>query len=137
MRATDFVDVEFLGHPGVIGTGVIRSGDGAWLVDPGPTTSLGGLQRSLAVLGVSMRDVRGLLLTHIHLDHAGASGTIVRQYPDVRVFVHERGAPHLVDPSRLLESAGRLYAGDLQRLLGEVAPVPAENVHVLKGGETL
>jgi glyoxylase-like metal-dependent hydrolase (beta-lactamase superfamily II) len=132
-----FVDVEFLGHPGVIGTGVLRSDRGVWLVDPGPTTALEGLRRGLDTLGLSFADVRGLLLTHIHLDHAGATGTIVRQWPDIRVFVHERGAPHLIDPSRLMESAGRLYAGDLQRLWGEVAPVPEANVHVLKGGESL
>ena len=132
-----FIDVEFLGHPGVIGTGVLRSDHGVWLVDPGPSTGLAGLQKGLATLGASLADVRGLLLTHIHLDHAGASGTIVRQRPEIRVFVHERGAPHMIDPSRLLESAGRLYAGDLGRLWGEVAPVPAANVQVLKGGERL
>ena len=132
-----FIDVEFLGHPGVIGTGVLRSDRGLWLIDPGPSTALVGLQKGLAALGASLADVRGLLLTHIHLDHAGASGTIVRQRPDIRVFVHQRGAPHVLDPSRLLESAGRLYAGDLGRLWGEVAPVPAANVQVLEGGERL
>jgi glyoxylase-like metal-dependent hydrolase (beta-lactamase superfamily II) len=86
---------------------------------------------------VSLPEVSGLLLTHIHLDHAGATGTIVREFPQLPVFVHERGAPHIIDPSRLLESAARLYAGDLQRLWGEVAPVPAANVRVLKGGEVL
>ncbi len=132
-----FVDLDFLGQPGVIGTGVLRTPGGVWLIDPGPSTALPGLEKGLAVLGLSLADVRGLLLTHIHLDHAGASGTIVSRYPDVRVFVHERGAPHVVDPSRLLESAGRLYAGDLERLWGEVAPVPAANVQVLTGGERL
>lgn len=132
-----FVDLEFLGHPGVIGTAVLRSDRGVWLIDPGPSTALTGLQKRLAALGVSFADVRGLLLTHIHLDHAGASGTIVRQWPEIRVFVHERGTPHVIDPSRLLESARRLYARDLERLWGEVAPVPAANVQVLKGGERL
>lgn len=133
----EFVDLDFLGQPGVIGTGVLRTRGGVWLIDPGPSTGLAALQKKLATLGLSLADVRGLLLTHIHLDHAGASGIIVRQHPSVRVFVHERGAPHVVDPSRLLESAGRLYAGDLERLWGEVAPVPAANVQALKGGERL
>lgn len=132
-----FLDLEFLGHPGVIGAGVLPGRDGVWLIDPGPATSLPGLRKGLAALGLSLADVRGLLLTHIHLDHAGASGTIVRERPEVRVFVHERGAPHMIDPSRLLESAGRLYGGNLERLWGEVAPVPASSVHVLKGGERL
>lgn len=132
-----FVDLAFLGNPGVIGTGVLRTDEGIWLVDPGPASALPGLAAGLQTMGLSMRDVRGLLLTHIHLDHAGASGTIVRQFPEVRVFVHERGAPHVIDPSRLLESAGRLYQGTLTRLWGEVAPVPEANVQVLKGGEQL
>jgi glyoxylase-like metal-dependent hydrolase (beta-lactamase superfamily II) len=132
-----FLDLEFLGHPGVIGTGVLRGRDGVWLVDPGPSSALAGLEKGLAAHGVSLADVRGLLLTHIHLDHAGATGTIVRRYPGMRVFVHQRGAPHMADPSRLLESAGRLYAGDLERLWGEVAPVPAGSMTALEGGETL
>jgi glyoxylase-like metal-dependent hydrolase (beta-lactamase superfamily II) len=78
-----------------------------------------------------------LALTHIHLDHAGASGSLVRRFPDAEVWVHEHGAPHLVDPSRLLESAARLYGGDMQRLWGEVLPVPSERVRVLRGGESL
>ena len=80
---------------------------------------------------------RALLLTHIHLDHAGASGALVRHFPDLEVYVHDRGAPHLVDPSRLLESAGRLYGDDMERLWGEVVPVPEANVRTLEGGETV
>ncbi len=134
---TEFVDLDFLGHAGVIGTGVITTDAGAWLVDPGPTTALPGLRRALASLGLSLEQVRGLLLTHIHLDHAGASGSIVRDYPDIAVFVHERGAPHMADPSRLLQSAGRLYGSNMERLWGEVAPVPVATMRVLKGGERL
>ncbi|MFN3373662.1 MAG: MBL fold metallo-hydrolase, partial [Chloroflexus sp.] len=78
-----------------------------------------------------------LLLTHIHLDHAGASGVLVRKNPRLRVYVHERGAPHLADPSKLLASAERLYGDQMQRLWGEVAPVPPENLQALRGGETL
>ena len=80
---------------------------------------------------------RALLLTHIHLDHAGATGVLCRRYPDLRVYVHELGAPHLVDPSKLLKSAGRLYGDDMWELWGEVAPVPEERITSLKGGETV
>src|SRR5207249_7493 len=78
---------------------------------------------------------RALMLTHIHLDHAGASGTLCERYPELVVYVHERGAPHLIDPSKLLESAARLYGDDMDRLWGEVAPVPEERVRPLRGGE--
>ncbi len=132
-----FIDLHFFGYPGVIGTGLLRGATGAWLIDPGPTSGLKGLKSGLSAHGLSLADVKGLLLTHIHLDHAGASGTIVRENPDITVFVHERGAPHVIDPSRLLESAGRLYADALQRLWGEVASVPEANVRVLQGGEVL
>jgi glyoxylase-like metal-dependent hydrolase (beta-lactamase superfamily II) len=80
---------------------------------------------------------RAVLLTHIHLDHAAATGAMVRRWPDLEVYVHERGAPHLVDPSRLLASAERLYGDKLNYLWGEILPVPEQNVHVLAGGETV
>jgi glyoxylase-like metal-dependent hydrolase (beta-lactamase superfamily II) len=103
------------------------------LVDPGPESSL---ETLLAALGGERP--RALLLTHIHLDHAGATGALVRRWPDLEVYVHERGAPHLVDPSKLLASAGRLYGeARMASLWGEVLPVPAERVHALSGGETL
>jgi glyoxylase-like metal-dependent hydrolase (beta-lactamase superfamily II) len=102
--------------------------DGA-LVDPGPESSL---ETVLAELG---GEPRAVLLTHIHLDHAGATGALVRRFPSLRVYVHESGAPHLVDPSKLLRSAGRLYGAEMDRLWGEVVPVPAENIVPLTGGE--
>ena len=107
---------------------------GDLLVDPGPESSLATL---LEALGEDFRP-RALLLTHIHLDHAGATGALVRRWPDLDVYVHERGAPHVIDPSKLLASAGRLYGEDNMRSLwGEVLPVPAERVHALQGGEAL
>jgi len=87
--------------------------------------------------GQSLASVTHLLLTHIHLDHAGAAGTILRRHPGIRVVVHERGARHLVDPSKLVESASRLYGDAMERLWGEVAPVPERNLIVLTGGETI
>jgi glyoxylase-like metal-dependent hydrolase (beta-lactamase superfamily II) len=102
------------------------------IIDPGPGSCV---ETLLEQLGPAKP--RALLLTHIHLDHAGAAGVLCRRFPELRVYVHEVGAPHLVDPSKLLESAGRLHGDDMWELWGEVAPVPEERIHVLRGGETV
>ena len=102
------------------------------IVDPGPASCVDTLIDRLGPV-----EPRALLLTHIHLDHAGASGVLCRRYPNLKVYVHERGAPHLIDPSKLLASATRLYGDDMWELWGEVAPVPEERLHVLSGGETV
>lgn len=120
------IDVMHLGRPHVIGCWEV---DGA-LVDPGPESSLPTLLEAL-----EGEQPRALLLTHIHLDHAAATGALVRRWPDLEVYVHERGAPHLIDPSRLLASAERLYGEEMERLWGEILPVPEANVHTLSGGE--
>jgi glyoxylase-like metal-dependent hydrolase (beta-lactamase superfamily II) len=99
-----------------------------FIVDPGPTTSLDAL---------GDEEPRGLLLTHIHLDHAGGTGVLVRRFPDLPVYVHERGAPHLVDPSKLLSSAKRVYGDEMDTLWGEFAAVPERNIRPLAGGETV
>jgi glyoxylase-like metal-dependent hydrolase (beta-lactamase superfamily II) len=122
------IDVRHLGRERVIGCWQV----GDVLVDPGPTSCLPTL---LAALGEQRP--RALLLTHIHLDHAGASGSLVRRWPELEVYVHERGAGHMVDPSRLVDSASRLYGDDMERLWGEMLPVPEPNLRVLSGGETL
>jgi glyoxylase-like metal-dependent hydrolase (beta-lactamase superfamily II) len=120
------IDVMHLGRPHVIGCWEV----GGALVDPGPESSM---QTLLEALGDERP--RALLLTHIHLDHAAATGALVRRWPDLEVYVHERGAPHLVDPSRLLASAERLYGDAMERLWGEIVPVPEANVKPLSGGE--
>lgn len=127
MSTPRLIDVHHLGRPGVIGAWIV---DGV-LVDPGPESSYRALVDGLAGEGP-----RAIALTHIHLDHAGATWRLVRRWPDVEVLVHERGAPHLVDPSKLLASAERLYGDDMDRLWGEVSPVPAANVRVLPGDGT-
>jgi glyoxylase-like metal-dependent hydrolase (beta-lactamase superfamily II) len=124
----ELTDLLHLGRAKVIGAWRL----GEVLIDPGPSSCLGELLPTLE------RDPpRVLALTHIHLDHAGATGSLLARFPDTEVWVHERGAPHLVDPSKLLRSATRLYGADMQRLWGEVLPVPAERVRALSGGETI
>lgn len=126
MRHARVIDVMHLGRPHVIGAWVV----GDAVIDPGPSSCL---ETLLAGLGDTRP--RALLLTHIHLDHAGASGSLVERWPDLEVYVHERGAPHLVAPARLLESARKLYGDDMGRLWGEMVPVPEANLRVLEGGE--
>ncbi|HEX6455268.1 MAG TPA: MBL fold metallo-hydrolase [Solirubrobacterales bacterium] len=117
-----------LGRPHVIGCWEIDD----VLVDPGPESSLETLLEA-----IGNERPRALLLTHIHLDHAAATGAMVRRWPELEVYVHERGAPHLIDPSKLLASAERLYGDKLNYLWGEILPVPEANVRVLSGGETV
>jgi glyoxylase-like metal-dependent hydrolase (beta-lactamase superfamily II) len=130
-----YIDLRFLERANAIATAVISAPGQVALVDPGPATCLDTLELGLNGLGLSLASVTDLLLTHIHLDHAGATGTIVRRHPHVRVHVHERGATHLVDPARLLASAARLYGTNMERLWGEFAAVPAANIRALRGGE--
>jgi len=133
----DYVDLDFLGKSGIIATGILHGKSGVALVDPGPSTTLETLKRKLDSKGMSFGDVRAILLTHIHLDHAGATGTLMDRCPDARVYVHAKGAPHLSDPSGLLASASRLYGADMQRLWGEVRAVPASRLHVLNDRDSL
>ena len=122
------IDVMHLGRDRVIGSWLV---DG-YLIDPGPESCVESL---LAGLGDDVP--RGLLLTHIHFDHAGASGRLVERWPELPVYVHERGAPHLADPERLVASARQIWGEDFDRLWGEVVPVPEANLHVLSGGESV
>jgi glyoxylase-like metal-dependent hydrolase (beta-lactamase superfamily II) len=130
-----YVDLNFLGRRRAIATAVISAPHSLALVDPGPTTCLEALELGLNGRGFRLADVTHLLLTHIHLDHAGATGTIVRRHPQIQVLVHERGARHLAQPAKLLASATRLYGADMERLWGEFAAVPEGNLRPLRGGE--
>jgi len=130
-----YIDLEFLGRRHAIASALVQSDAGVAIVDPGPTTSLPTLELGLQQHGIRWNDVRHILLTHIHLDHAGVTGTIVRAHPHVSVFVHERGAPHMEDPQKLIDSATRLYGDNMNRLWGEIAPVPRANLTTLSGGE--
>src|SRR3954447_14927879 len=122
------IDVRHMGREKVICCWEV---DGV-LIDPGPQSCEATLLEALGD-----EQPRALLLTHIHFDHAGATGSLLRRWPELPVYVHERGAPHMVDPARLVASAGRLYGGEegLRRLWGEVVPVPEGTLRVLTGGE--
>lgn len=127
----DYFDLKFVGETGIIATGLLHGRSGVAVVDPGPTTCLETLKSELTGRGFSTGDIRWILITHIHLDHAAATGALLRECPNARVIVHERGAPHLIDPSRLISSAARLYGGDMERFWGEIVPVPAANIDVI------
>lgn len=131
------VDVKYRGQPGYIAACVLDSGQGLVLVDPGPAVSLPAVRKGLDLLGADVADLTAILVTHIHLDHAGGVGTLVRENPAIRVYVHERGARHLADPTRLVESATRIYGARMEELWGEVAPVPADQITALSGGEQI
>src|SRR5215212_7860407 len=136
MTAPERLDLRHLGRERVIGSYLLETVDGLALQDCGPTTCADELKARLAERGLELTDLRHLLLSHIHLDHAGAAGVLVREHPGLQVHVSEIGAPHLLDPSRLERSARRLYLDQFEHLWGELAPVPEENVHVV-GSEVL
>jgi glyoxylase-like metal-dependent hydrolase (beta-lactamase superfamily II) len=136
-QQTYCIDAEHLGHPRVIACCLLDGAGGPALVDPGPASTLPRVKAKLANRGLRVADLGSILLTHIHLDHAGATGTLVKENPALRVYVHERGAPHMINPSKLLDSATRLYGEKMDYLWGEFLAVPQENVIVLRGGERI
>jgi glyoxylase-like metal-dependent hydrolase (beta-lactamase superfamily II) len=130
------IDLLHIGRPHVIGCYLLL-GDQPALIDPGPASTLDTLEAGLAAHGLALVDIQTILLTHIHLDHAGATGTLLRRYPHIQVYVHTRGAPHLIAPEKLIHSATRLYGDAMQRLWGPILPVPEQSIQLLSGGETL
>ncbi|HEY7289509.1 MAG TPA: MBL fold metallo-hydrolase [Vicinamibacterales bacterium] len=132
-----YTDLHFQDVEHIIATAVLHGADGIALIDPGPSSALPHLKAALAEAGVSVRDIRALLLTHIHLDHAGASGSLVAENPAIRVYVHERGAPHMANPERLVASATQLWGDEMDQLWGEVRPVRQDALVPLSGGEQL
>jgi glyoxylase-like metal-dependent hydrolase (beta-lactamase superfamily II) len=125
------LDLHHQGDERVIGVYLLDIPDGPALLDCGPTTCVPALKERLAEQGLALGDLRHLLLSHIHLDHAGAAGVLVREHPGLQVHVSEIGAPHVVDPSRLERSARRLYGDEFDTLWGELAPIPEANVHIV------
>lgn len=132
----DVIDLGFQGQAEVIASYVVRGPGGAALVETGPGSTLPQLEAGLARLGLGWEDIGDVLLTHIHLDHAGAAGWIARR-SGARVHVHHLGAPHLADPSRLLASAQRIYGDLMAPLWGEFLAVPAEQLHILHDNDVI
>jgi glyoxylase-like metal-dependent hydrolase (beta-lactamase superfamily II) len=133
MGSLGVIDLNFGASPEAIGVYLVDTDDGPALFDCGPASTLETLEAGLAANDLELTDVRHLLLSHIHLDHAGAAGSLVRKSPGLTVWVSPVGRPHLIDPSRLERSARRLYGEMFDPLWGELAPVPEENVRVADG----
>jgi glyoxylase-like metal-dependent hydrolase (beta-lactamase superfamily II) len=131
------LDMNWVGRPHSIAAALLESNGHRVVVDPGPESTYATLRERLQSRGLSVAQLDAILLTHIHLDHAGATGSLVRENPRLGVYVHTLGAPHMIDPSRLLASAARLWPDTLHQLFGETLPVPKENLRILEGGETL
>jgi len=129
------LDLNFQGRPQAIAAYLIRNADAVLLVESGPGSTLAGLEAGLAKEGLAPRDVTHLLLTHIHLDHAGAAGWLARQ--GTEVYVHPVGAPHMLYPEKLLASATRIYGDRMDSLWGEFLPVPVDKLHVVRNGERI
>jgi len=137
VQAIHPIELNWLGHPRSIAATLMLVGEQKFLIDPGPASTLPTLESELAARGVAIADLNAILLTHIHLDHAGATGSLVHKNPRIKVYVHSKGAAHMADPTKLLNSAVRLYGERMEALYGEFLPVPAGNLQVLEGGETL
>jgi glyoxylase-like metal-dependent hydrolase (beta-lactamase superfamily II) len=137
MNTITTIDTHWIGRPNAVASALLRSAGHRALIDPGPASTLEALRARLRAEGLEVADLDAILLTHIHLDHAGATGALVKENPRLAVYVHTRGAPHLMDPGKLLDSARRLWGDELPRLFGNTQPVPAENLRILAGGETL
>jgi glyoxylase-like metal-dependent hydrolase (beta-lactamase superfamily II) len=134
---TELIDLQFLGYPLAIAAYLLDDGADAALVEVGPTSTAETLLREVQARGVALERVRHLIVTHIHLDHAGALGWLLQRLPNATAYVHPIGAPHMVDPSRLMSSASRLYGEMMERLWGEVVPVPQERLRIVCDGERI
>src|SRR5512144_1892280 len=129
------LDLNFQGRPHAIASYLIRHNHGAILIESGPGSTLAALQAGLANEGLSPRQVTHVLLTHIHLDHAGAAGWLAQQ--GAKIYVHPVGAPHMLHPEKLLASAARIYGDRMQSLWGEFLPIPEEKLVVAQDEETI
>lgn len=131
------IDLHFQGTPKVIGAYLLPTDDGLALIECGPSTTLGALERGVQALGHDLAEVRHLLVTHIHLDHAGAAGVLLDRLPNARLYVHEIGAPHMVEPANLIRSATRIYGDRMDQLWGEIRPVDADRMQTVADNDVL
>jgi glyoxylase-like metal-dependent hydrolase (beta-lactamase superfamily II) len=137
MLTTTLLDTNWMGRARSIAAALLESDGHRAIIDPGPASTLPTLRQHLDSRGIGVSDLNAILLTHIHLDHAGAAGALIKENPNLEVYVHKAGMLHMADPSKLLASAERLWPGELQHLFGETLPVPFGNLRMLTGGETL
>jgi glyoxylase-like metal-dependent hydrolase (beta-lactamase superfamily II) len=137
MLKTTVLDTNWMGRARSIAAVLLESDGHRAILDPGPASTLPVLRQHLDSRGIAVSDLNAILLTHIHLDHAGATGALIKENPNLEVYVHKAGMLHMADPSKLLASAERLWPGELGHLFGETLPVPFGNLRMLKGGETL
>jgi glyoxylase-like metal-dependent hydrolase (beta-lactamase superfamily II) len=137
MLSTTVLDTNWMGRPRSIAAVLLESDGHRAIIDPGPASALPTLRQHLDSRGIGVSDLNAILLTHIHLDHAGATGALVRENPNLEVYVYKAGMLHMADPSKLLASAERLWPGELGHLFGETLAVPFGNLRILKGDETL
>ncbi len=127
------IDLVHMGLERIIGVYVVETDDGLALFDCGPSSTVDALKTGLARRGLELQDIRHLLLSHVHFDHAGAAGTLVREHPRLQVHVSPIGAPHVVDPTRLERSARRLWGDSFDAVWGALEPVPEANLHAVEG----
>jgi glyoxylase-like metal-dependent hydrolase (beta-lactamase superfamily II) len=127
----------FLGEHGIIGSYLLAGANNLAIIDPGPGSMLDSLLASIQEAGFDPQDVTHILATHVHLDHAGATGSLVRRLPRAQVYAHSKGVPHLLDTSKVVASAARIYGERMQLLWGEIEPTPPERLHVLEHGNAL
>jgi glyoxylase-like metal-dependent hydrolase (beta-lactamase superfamily II) len=124
------LDTRHLGHAGIIAVTVLETNDGLALFDTGPESTFSNVAVALTGKGLSLKDVRQVFLSHIHFDHAGAAWRFAEA--GATIYVHPRGAPHLLDPTKLIDSATRIYGAEMERLWGRFAPIPADKVKVVQ-----
>lgn len=129
------IDLNFKGLKDAAAAFLIETDEGPVLIESGPLATLPTLQQGILDAGVDPEEIKKVFLTHIHLDHAGAAGWFASNGADI--FVHPKGAPHLIDPSKLNASATRIYGDHLTALLGEMLPSPEDKVHAIHDGETV
>ncbi|MGH9740830.1 MAG: MBL fold metallo-hydrolase [Candidatus Acidiferrum sp.] len=137
MLSTTILDTNWLGRPQSIAAVLLESDGHRGLLDPGPASTLPQVRELLAARNLGASDLNAIFLTHIHLDHAGATGALIKENSNIEVYVHKAGMMHLANPAKLLASAERLWPGELGRLFGETLPVPFANLRILQGGEIL